>query len=307
MAAAMTLRGGGGKPAWPQPQAVELPGGRLHLQNGPIDLIVAAQGAPAALRLASAAAAERFRTILEELVAELPLLRRPLAGAAAPCASSPVARRMIAACWPHRSAFITPMAAVAGAVADEMKAAILAAAPDLRTLYVNNGGDIAVHAAEGETLRIGLVPDLAKAAPDGVVSISHASGIGGVATSGWRGRSFSLGIADAVTVLAGSAAAADASATIIANAVDADHPAVVRAPALSLDPDSDLGRIAVTTGVGALAPGAVESALDLGAAAARRGIEEGLAAGAALTLQGHWRVVGPNAGPMPSGLLSIMP
>ena len=65
----------------------------------------------------------------------------------------------------------------------------------------------------------------------------------GIATSGWRGRSFSLGIADAVTVLADRAAAADAAATIIANAVDLPgHPAIVRVPACELAPDSDLGR-----------------------------------------------------------------
>jgi uncharacterized protein len=292
--------------AWPPPQIAELAGGRLHLQHGPIDLIIGAEGATAELRLAYAAAAERFRSVLGELVAELPLLRRPLAGDAAPVAASPIANRMIAACWPHRAGFITPMAAVAGSVADETKAAMLAAAPGLRTLYVNNGGDIAVHAAEGEALRIGLVPNLERAARDGVVAINGGSGIGGVATSGWRGRSFSRGIADAATVLAGSAAAADACATVIANAVNADDPAVARTPARALDPDSDLGDIPVTTHVSALAPGVAQDALDAGAAAARRCIGEGLIVGAALALQGRWRIVDPDARAMPSGLLCVM-
>jgi ApbE superfamily uncharacterized protein (UPF0280 family) len=70
-----------------------------------------------------------------------------------------------------------------------------------------------------------------------------------VATSGWRckgkgGRSFSFGIADAVTVLAGSAAAADAAATVIANAVDLPgHGAITRRPASAIDPDSDLATV----------------------------------------------------------------
>ena len=42
------------------------------------------------------------------------------------------------------------------------------------------------------------------------------SPVRGVATSGWRGRSHSLGIADSVTVLAATAAMADAAATVIA-------------------------------------------------------------------------------------------
>ena len=67
----------------------------------------------------------------------------------------------------------------------------------------------------------------------------------GIATSGRHGRSFSLGIADAVTVLARTASQADAAATVIANAVDLPgHPAIVRCPAQDLQPDSDLGAAA---------------------------------------------------------------
>ena len=43
--------------------------------------------------------------------------------------------------------FITPMAAVAGAVADEILQAMRRAAP-LARAYVNNGGDIALHLAD---------------------------------------------------------------------------------------------------------------------------------------------------------------
>jgi uncharacterized protein len=286
---------------WPPPQVATLAGDRLHLQHGPIDLIIRAKGETADVRLAYAAAIERFRTVLTELTAELPLLRRPLAGATPPEASSRIGRRMIAACWPHRAAFITPMAAVAGSVADEIKSVMLAAAPGLRTLYVNNGGDIAVHVAEGERLKIGLVPDLAKAVPEGVVTLAHESGIGGIATSGWRGRSFSLGIADAATVLARSAAEADAAATIIANAVDVDDPAIRRAPARSLDPDSDLADLPVTTDVGPLADERIASALAAGARVAQGLLDARMIPAAALSLQGHWRIVEAR-----SGLLSAM-
>jgi ApbE superfamily uncharacterized protein (UPF0280 family) len=276
---------------WVSPQIARLPGGRLHLQHGPIDLIIGATGAAADVASAEAAAAERFPTVLGELAAELPLLRRPLKGRRPPEAASPVARRMIAACWPHRAVYITPMAAVAGSVADKMAAVMRSAAPALRTLYVNNGGDIAVHAAPGETLRVGVVADLERALPEGLVTVTAASGIGGIATSGWRGRSFSLGVADAVTILARSAAEADAAATMVANAADVDDPAVRRAPARTLDPDSDLGERLVTTDVGALHPAAVRLALDAGAAEARRLLEAGLILGAALALQGDFRIV----------------
>jgi uncharacterized protein len=277
---------------WPPPQVARLPGDRLHLQHGPIDLVIGATGADPDVGLAFAAARDHFQTILGELVGELQLLRQPLSGDDPPPTESPVARRMIAACWPHRAVYITPMAAVAGSVADEIKAAMLAAAPGLRTLYVNNGGDIAVYVATGETLRIGLVADLAKAAPDGVATITAESGIGGIATSGWRGRSFSLGIADAATVLARNAADADAAATIVANAVDVASPAVSRAPARSLDPDSDLGDLLVTTDVGALEDRLRRMALDAGLAASRRLCEAGLAAAVYLALQGDVQIHG---------------
>ena len=93
----------------------------------------------------------------------------------------------------------------------------------------------------------------------------------GVATSGWRGRSFSLGIADAVTVLATNAAPADAAATLIANAVDLPgHPAVTRVPARELAPDSDLGDRLVTQGVGPLSPREIAGALEAGLRRSRK-------------------------------------
>jgi uncharacterized protein len=284
------------QPAWQPPQVMVLPGERLHLQHGPIDLIIRAEGKPPDIRLAYAASAERFRSLLGELVGELALLRQPLSGDTLPVACSAVANRMIAACWPHRDVYITPMAAVAGSVADEIMTVMLDAAPGLHTVYVNNGGDIAVHVAKGETLKIGVVAHLARAAPEGIVTITPESGIRGIATSGWRGRSFSRGIADAVTVLAGSAAGADAAATIIANAVDLEDPAVVRAPARSLDPDSDLEGICVTTAVGPLNPERIAQALLNGHRQAERLIADGLAHAAAIALQGRWKVCDEQSG-----------
>jgi len=115
----------------------------------------------------------------------------------------------------------------------------------------------------------------------------------GIATSGWRGRSFSLGIADAVTLLASRAAMADAAATIIANAVDLPgHPNVIRVPACSLAPDSDLGNRLVTQDVGELSPGEIAAALDAGAVVAHSLLSERLILSAALHLRGETRIVG---------------
>lgn len=278
---------------WAGPQIARLPDGRLHLQHGPIDLIIQAWGAVFDVEAAERQAVARFADILETLVRELPLLRTPV-GTTFPDLRGPVARRMAEAVWPYRDVYITPMAAVAGAVADEMLAALLAGRT-LSKAYVNNGGDIALHLASGETLRTAVVANLAAPALDAIATLTSDMKVRGLATSGWRGRSFSLGIADAATVFAANAAAADAAATIVGNAVNVDHLAIARAPASSLRDDTDLGDLLVTTAVEALPREAVAAALDAGAARARALQARGLIWGAAVSLQGQWRVVTPSA------------
>jgi uncharacterized protein len=274
-------------------------GRRLHLQDGPIDLIVEASGSEADKRVAYAAAVRRFTGLLDELCGELPMLRQA-ADPARCLLQGEVARRMHDAVAPFAAdCFITPMAAVAGAVAEEILGAMTANA-QLERAYVNNGGDIALHLADGEHFTVGLADR-----PDALAlmrtMIVHADDPArGVATSGRHGRSFSLGIADAVTVLAPTASQADAAATIIANAVDLPgHPAIVRCPAHDLQPDSDLGARPVTRAVGDLSRGEIEDALEAGADRARKWLAAGLIDGAALQLHGEMIVVGTRAVEVP--------
>ncbi len=263
-------------------------GRRLHLNHGPIDLVVEAFGTAGERNAAYAQAARRFQTMLQELVDELPELRRP-ASVSPRRFAGPTARRMEAAVSPLAAdAFITPMAAVAGSVADEMLAAML----EGRTLdraYVNNGGDSALHLAPGNAMRLAIAGN-GRGFGDRI-RIRAEDEVRGVATSGWRGRSFSLGIADVVTVLARTGAEADAAATLIANAVDLPgHPAIKRRPARELAPDSDLADMLVTTGVGELAPHEIEAALARGLAMAEEFRRRGLIEAAALFLAGQARL-----------------
>jgi len=278
------------------PQMARLADGRrLHLQDGPIDLIVEARGSEANLRAAYDAAVQRFTGLLDELCEELPLLRQA-ADPARCLLRGTVARRMHDAVAPFASEhFITPMAAVAGSVAEEILGAMLQSAP-LEPAYVNNGGDIALHLAEGEHFTVGLAerPDAPALMRTMVVHADDPSR--GVATSGRHGRSFSLGIADAVTVLARTASQADAAATIIANAVDLPgHPTIVRCPAHDLQPDSDLGARLVTRDVGELTGHEIQRALESGAACARKLLAAELIDGAALRLQDETVVVSARA------------
>ena len=301
-------------------------GRRWHFQHGPIDLVIGADGDATALAAAHAAAWQRFEGVLTELVVELPLLRRRVMG---PCPlQGPIARRMWWACRPFHSEFITPMAAVAGAVAQEIIA--FYERPGIARAWVNNGGDIALHLAAGESVKVGVVADLAQHNPfaqqhafekevpfglrhrsspapfdtsgrtearhqpaDAGFAITAAMPVRGIATSGWRGRSFSLGIADSVTILAKTAAQADAAATIVANAVDVDDPRIVRRPANTLKDDTDLGDIPVTVDVPPLSDEQLRAALERGRQCALELRRAGLIDSALLSCQQRYERVEP--------------
>ncbi|GAB5469168.1 MAG: UPF0280 family protein [Rhodospirillales bacterium] len=262
-------------------QVALLPDGRrLHLHHGPIDLIVEAFGSKRQVAAAYRSAAQRFDRLLDELVAELPDLRKAV-NHDDPLPDGAIAQAMTLATRDHLPAFITPMAAVAGAVADAILAA-MTDVPDLERAYVNNGGDIALYLSPGSSLTVSIAGLPAQ------VTLPAESRTRGLATSGWRGRSWSRGIADSVTVLASSGARADAAATIIANAVDLPgHPSIQRAPASSVELDNELGDRLVTMWVGKLSKPEVEQALRGGLRAAERLAERGVIEGAVLALAGR--------------------
>ena len=279
---------------------------RWHFQHGPIDLIIDVDADDAAREACIDACWRQFQASLPSLVGELAALRRP--AHRHPGVRGAIARRMLAACAPFaEECFITPMAAVAGSVADELLGAF--ARPGVRRASINNGGDIALMLSPGAEYRVGiwsrvdrLAPRAAAPSPlDASFVLGHESPVRGVATSGWRGRSQSLGIADSVTVLAHSAAAADAAATLIANAVDCDAPGIVRMAADQVKDDSDLGARLVTVEVPTLPAAAVATALERGRVAAERWRDRGLLCAAALFLQGQVAtVLPPGAATIPA-------
>jgi len=298
----MTGRGGPWRDGGPSCRRLD--GDRWHFAHGPIDLIIDVDADESVREAAVDACWRQFQEVLPSLVAELPSLKRAAQGH--PGVIAPVARRMLAACAPFADErFITPMAAVAGAVADHLIGAL--ERPGVRRAFINNGGDIALLLTPDTQYRVGIWSRIERPARneeepynlgalgglDSLFSIGHASPVRGVATSGWRGRSQSLGIADSVTVLARTAAAADAAATLIANAVDCDAPGIVRVPAVQVKDDSDLGQRLVTVEVPMLAAAAIASALARGRAEAERWRDRGCLYAAALFLQGRCEIVAP--------------
>ncbi len=285
------------------PVRTRLAGGRWQFQHGPITVILDAVGDAGACEQAYALCWRRFETVLAELVGELRQLRRPaseLLEHGASAVSGPIAGRMVRACLPFApQRFVTPMAAVAGAVAEEMIEFFRR--PGIRRAYVNNGGDIALHLNAGESYRVGIWSNLdrhprAQASAyelDGDFAVGAAMPIRGVATSGWRGRSLSLGIADSVTVLADDAAAADVAATLVANAVNCEFEGIIRVPADRLKDDTDLGGLPVTVVVPSLPPDVAAEALWAGRKEAEYWRERGLLYAAVLLLQGRAETVVP--------------
>jgi ApbE superfamily uncharacterized protein (UPF0280 family) len=182
--------------------------------------------------------------------------------------------------------FITPMAAVAGSVADNILN-VLIEGSDLEKAYVNNGGDVSFYLTENQTVKSNLA-----SIPNIIAEINYKDKSRGIATSGWKGRSFSLGIADSVTVLANNAAMADAAATIIANSVDIkDHPLIIKKPASDIYEDSDLKNLMVTVKVGDLKQSDIEEALKNGNEVGKKYLEKGLINSALIELHNCFCIV----------------
>ena len=282
------------------PICVPLAEHRWHFQQGPIDLIIDVDADDEAREHSLSVCWDNFQQVLPALVGELPLLRRPAVERSV--LWGPVARRMMNACGPFADErFITPMAAVAGAVADELIGAFKRSG--VRRASINNGGDIALHLGSQASYRVGIWSQLERlghadrgADLDGFFVVDRSMPVRGVATSGWRGRSFSLGIADSVTILAHNAAAADAAATLVANAVNCNFDGIVRSSAEQLKDDTDLGNLLVTVDVPRLPTTAIAEALSRGRTEAQYWRDRGLIYAAAMYLQGMVEIVLPVAG-----------
>lgn len=261
-------------------------GQRLHIQHGPTDLVIDADGVERLVLFE--AAVDSMHDVLTGLADELPRLRASWQADRA--FSGPVSRRMQDACALAGDRFVTPMAAVAGAIADHVLAAMMASrhAATATKISVNNGGDIAFWTGNGAITRAAIAGQ-----QDAAITLRGPTAWRGMATSGQGGRSLSPGIADSVTVLADCAAHADVAATLIAGAVNCPGLAGIdRIPAHDIDADSDLGSRLVTIAVPPLDLGQIDTALTAGCTLATELIAGGRIAGAVLELQGEIAVVG---------------
>lgn len=255
---------------------------RLFLNHGPIDIVLEAFGKDKPL--AYEKAKKYFSTLLNELVLDMDLLKKEVVPHRN--FNNKISQSMQNATEKFYPDFITPMAAVAGSVADNILN-VLVKDSQLEKAYVNNGGDVSFYLTENQTVKSSLA-----SIPNIIAEIDYKDKSRGIATSGWRGRSFSLGIADSVTVLADNAAMADAAATMIANSVNIkNHPSIIKKPAEEIYEDSDLKNLMVTVEVGDLKQSEIEDALRNGNEVGKTYLENGLINSALIELHNCFCIV----------------
>ncbi len=198
----------------------------------------------------------------------------------------PVIHRMITAVLATGDKSLTPLAAVAGAVSDEVADFVFQQA-GVSKVVVNNGGDIAIRLRDNEVATVGINLDCSKPTVSRMLTIREE--VSGVATSGFGGRSFTKGIASAAVVWAHSSSMADALATILGNATNVDDGAIQRRLAEEIYPDTDIPGHWVTTSVGDISETKVEEALEGGTALARKLRQQGLVFEALLAVKSQAR------------------
>jgi len=195
-----------------------------------------------------------------------------------------IVRRMIEATQKIGEPDLTPLAAVAG-TASEMVADFIFGKGGTKVI-VDNGGDIAIRLREGEIVRVGIKTDISAKQPAYLISIDSTMKIEGVATSGFGGRSFTKGIASAVTVLAENASMADAAATTIGNFTNVDDLNIYRTTAEKIYPDTDIAGEWVTTEIGTLSQKKIGEALTNGLTKTNSICQKGLIKGALIAVKG---------------------
>ncbi len=257
--------------------------GIILVEYGPMRMMIHAfeQGKPRS-DLAQEGARQAIN-VLDDLARFLPLIKKKAHQIELGGGLPDVVRRMVVATKRMREFDLTPLAAVAGAASDVVADSMIQLGGT--KIIVDNGGDIAIRLREGEVARVGVKTEINAKDPAYAVAIDATMGMGGVATSGLGGRSFTKGIASAVTVFSESASLSDAAATVIGNFTNVDDPAIKRTLAERIYPETDIAGEWVTVGVGNLSREKVEEALSNGLSKADSFCREGLIKGVLIALK----------------------
>ena len=252
--------------------------------------------------------ANKVISLLQELAASRTIITQNITGVREEeNIRAGVVTRMISTTRQVKDKTVTPLVCVAGAVADEV-ADFIFDDKTVSKVIVNNGGDIAIRLRGEETARVGIRPDISRNQISHVLTFDARSRIGGVATSGFGGRSFTKGIASASVAVASTASIADVAATLLANATDIDDALIERQLAEDIYPDTDIPGHRVTTRIGDIAQAKVLKALDNGLKKAGEFQVSGFIFGALIAVKGEIRItetLAPMIQPIQSPLTAV--
>jgi len=260
-----------------------LQGGAVLVECGPMRLVIAARIGQVAQPQQAMRAAEQAVRFLEGVAQARPFLGRDYRGLISRVAD-PLALKMAASVQTVGDDDLTPMAAVAGTMADAVADFLFERG--MTRVLVDNGGDAAIRSCDGEPVTVGIRPRVDRAAITNVVVLGPERTSWGVATSGLGGRSLTRGVLDAATIVAADASLADAAATAVANAGHIADRAVVRGPAEEIDPHTDIAGLEVTLRVGQLAEESKRRAVDRAMRRAEQLIADRIVFGAFVACQG---------------------
>ena len=221
--------------------------------------------------------------LLEALAPFQDIIKRKSPWPSADNALPRVVKKMIASVQQVGDLDLTPLAAVAGTISDLVADRLFS--QGMSKVIVNNGGDIAIRMMPEEGVKVGVRLDVSTPRISHYLEIQGSMGIGGVTTSGFGGRSFTKGVAQAVVALGSTASLADAASTSLANATQTNSLQVEMTMADEIYPDTDLTGEMVTQALGELTPQEIEDALSHGMAKAQRYIDMGVILGAVICVQ----------------------
>jgi hypothetical protein len=251
------------------------------VECGPMRLVIRAWNKKQPQIKLARRAAEESISYLERIARCRPLLSRPIPDIE-DLPGDELALGMIRSTRAIGDHDLTPMAAVAGTIADAVADWLFE--QGLTRVIVDNGGDIAIRLARGETATVGVRPQVTSPLISHVIHLDSGRSTWGVTTSGMGGRSFTRGIASAVTVLAADASVADAAATAVANACFVEDKGIIQLPAENIDPNSDLAGINVTTEVAPLSAESIRMAVGNARHKAENLFQKGLIIGAFIAI-----------------------
>jgi ApbE superfamily uncharacterized protein (UPF0280 family) len=261
-----------------------LEGGSIMAECGPMRLVISSHLGRVPQREMNLEAARVSFGLLER-VARLQHILKQRQDRLPPRLEDPLGAGMIRSVLDIGDEDLTPMAAVAGTIADAVADFLLERG--MTKVVVNNGGDIAIRLQEGQSARVGIRTDVTRGDYEHVIALDAGRASWGVATSGLGGRSLTRGVASAATVVASTASLADAGATATANASLVEDPQIVQRPAEEVDPHTDIRSLPVTVSIGSLSPEKKREAVSKAMARAEELVSRGVILGALVAVGGE--------------------